>query len=416
MKIPVNYIARNLWVRKLTTALTAGGMALVVFVFAAVLMLDAGLKATLVATGSDDNVVVIRQGSQTEVQSGLLREQAALIEASPEVARGADGRALVSKEVVVLNSLPKIGDPTKRSNVVVRGLPALGLTLRPQVQIVAGRMFRAGSSEIVVGRSVARGFAGVELGQELSFAGRAWTVVGVFDASKTAFDSEIWGDVEQMMQAFRRQSYSSVIARLATRESIAPLRARLDEDPRLKVDLKREPQFYSDQSAGLSTFITLLGMALSVIFSAGAMIGATITMYAAVATRTGEIGTLRALGVPAFVDPSGVPGGGAAAGARRWDGRFDCSQFPDCDHGVDDQLPVVFRTRVLLRADADDRRLRNCVRARDGLRRRLPAGDQGGAHEDRGRAARRLKTLAAAPRRVRAYPAPTVRVTRGGTG
>jgi putative ABC transport system permease protein len=296
MKIPVNYIARNLWVRKLTTALTAGGMALVVFVFAAVLMLDAGLKATLVATGSDDNVVVIRQGSQTEVQSGLLREQAALIEASPEVARGADGRALVSKEVVVLNSLPKIGDPTKRSNVVVRGLPALGLTLRPQVQIVAGRMFRAGSSEIVVGRSVARGFAGVELGQELSFAGRAWTVVGVFDAGKTAFDSEIWGDVEQMMQAFRRQSYSSVIARLATRESIAPLRARLDEDPRLKVDLKREPQFYSDQSAGLSTFITLLGMALSVIFSAGAMIGATITMYAAVATRTGEIGTLRALG------------------------------------------------------------------------------------------------------------------------
>jgi putative ABC transport system permease protein len=296
MKIPVNYIARNLWVRKLTTALTAGGMALVVFVFAAVLMLDAGLKATLVATGSDDNVVVIRQGSQTEVQSGLLREQAALIESSPEVARGADGRALVSKEVVVLNSLPKIGDPTKRSNVVVRGLPGIGLTLRPQVQIVAGRMFRAGSSEIVVGRSVARGFAGVELGQELSFAGRAWTVVGVFDAGKTAFDSEIWGDVEQMMQAFRRQSYSSVIARLATRESIVPLKARLDEDPRLKVDLKREPQFYADQSAGLSTFITLLGMALSVIFSAGAMIGATITMYAAVATRTGEIGTLRALG------------------------------------------------------------------------------------------------------------------------
>jgi putative ABC transport system permease protein len=296
MKIPINYIARNLWVRKLTTALTAGGMALVVFVFAAVLMLDAGLKATLVATGSDDNVVIIRQGSQTEVQSGLLRDQAALIEAAPEVARGADGRALVSKEVVVLNSLPKIDEPTKRSNVVVRGVSAIGLTLRPQVQIVAGRMFRAGSSEIVVGRSIARGFAGVEIGQELSFAGRAWTVVGIFDAGRTAFDSEIWGDVEQMMQAFRRQSYSSVIARLATRDSIAPLRARLDEDPRLKVDMKREPQFYADQSAGLSTFITLLGMALSVIFSAGAMIGATITMYAAVATRTGEIGTLRALG------------------------------------------------------------------------------------------------------------------------
>ncbi len=126
MKIPLSYVARNLWVRKLTTALTAGGMALVVFVFAAVLMLDAGLKTTLVSTGSVDNVVVIRQGSQTEVQSGILRDQAALIETAPEVARGPDGRALVSKEVVVLNSLPKIDQPTKRSNVVVRGVPEMG--------------------------------------------------------------------------------------------------------------------------------------------------------------------------------------------------------------------------------------------------------------------------------------------------
>lgn len=296
MKIPFAYVARNLWVRKLTTALTAGGMALVVFVFAAVLMLDAGLKATLVATGSRDNAVVIRQGAQTEVQSGVQRDQAALIETAPEVARDADGRALVSKEVVVLNSLPKIDQPTKRSNVVVRGVPELGLRLRPQVRIVQGRMFRPGSSEIVVGAAVARGFAGVEIGQQLSFAGRQWTVVGVFDAGRTAFDSEIWGDVEQMMQAFRRGAYSSVIARLAGPDSFAALRARLDEDPRLKVDIKPESQFYADQSSSLSNFITLLGMSLSVIFSLGAMIGATITMYAAVATRTGEIGTLRALG------------------------------------------------------------------------------------------------------------------------
>jgi putative ABC transport system permease protein len=296
MKVPLSYVARNLWVRKLTTGLTAGGMALVVFVFAAVLMLDAGLKSTLVSTGSADNVVVIRQGSQTEVQSGVFRDQAALIETSPEVARGADGQALVSKEIVVLNSLPKIDEPTKRSNVVVRGLPEMGKTLRPQVRVTQGRMFRAGSSEIVVGSSVARQFAGVELGQQLSFAGRQWSVVGVFDAGKTAFDSEIWGDVEQMMQAFRRIAYSSVIARLADPGSFDALKARLDEDPRLKVDIKRERRFYEDQSASLSNFITLLGMALSIIFSLGAMIGATITMYAAVATRTGEIGTLRALG------------------------------------------------------------------------------------------------------------------------
>jgi ABC-type antimicrobial peptide transport system permease subunit len=296
MNIPLSYVARNLWVRKLTTGLTAGGMALVVFVFAAVLMLDAGLKATLVSTGSPDNVVVIRQGSQTEVQSGVQRDQAALVETSPEVARGADGRAIVSKEVVVLNSLPKRDDPTKRSNVVVRGLPEVGRQLRPQARIVQGRMFRPDSSEIVVGSSVARQFAGVEVGQRLSFAGRQWTVVGVFDAGRTAFDSEIWGDVEQMMQAFRRTAFSSVIARLADPNSFEALKTRLDDDPRLKVDIKRERRFYEDQSSSLSNFITLLGMALSIIFSLGAMIGATITMYAAVATRTAEIGTLRALG------------------------------------------------------------------------------------------------------------------------
>jgi ABC-type antimicrobial peptide transport system permease subunit len=259
-------------------------------------MLDAGLKATLVGTGAADNVIVIRQGSQTEVQSGLLRDQAAQVESSPEVARGASGEPLVSKEVVVLNSLPKRDQPTKRSNVVVRGLPTMGLALRPQVQIVQGRMFTPGSSEIVVGSSVARQFAGVELGQQLSFAGRKWTVVGVFDAGKTAFDSEIWGDVEQMIQAFRRISYSSVIAKLATPDSFDALKARLDNDPRLKVDIRRERKFYEDQSKSLSDFISYLGLALSIIFSLGAMIGATITMYAAVATRTGEIGTLRALG------------------------------------------------------------------------------------------------------------------------
>ncbi|HYM47655.1 MAG TPA: ABC transporter permease, partial [Burkholderiaceae bacterium] len=135
-----------------------------------------------------------------------------------------------------------------------------------------------------------------EIGQQLSFATRQWTVVGIFDAGKTAFDSEVWGDVEQMMQAFRRTAYSSVIAKIAAPDLLVALKSRLDDDPRLKVDIKRESQFYADQSSSLSNFITLLGMALSIIFSLGAMIGAAITMYAAVAMRTGEIGTLRALG------------------------------------------------------------------------------------------------------------------------
>jgi ABC-type lipoprotein release transport system permease subunit len=296
MKLPLAYVARNLWVRRLTTVLTAGGMALVVFVFAAVLMLEAGLRATLVATGSDLNVLFIRKGAQTEVQSGVARDQAALIESLPQVARDAEGRPRVSKEVVVLNSLTKV-DTGRRSNVPVRGVTPMGLQLRPHVKVVDGRLFRPGSSEIIVGAAVARQFAGVQVGQSLSFAQRQWTVVGVFDAGRTAFDSEIWGDAEQLAQAFRRfGGYSSVIVRLASYDDFDPLQAAVAGDPRLTVEVKRERQFYEDQSRALSNFISYLGVTLSVIFSLGAIIGATITMYSSVATRTGEIGTLRALG------------------------------------------------------------------------------------------------------------------------
>lgn len=295
MALPLSYIARNLWVRRLTTMLTAGGMALVVFVFAAVLMLDAGLRKTLTATGSPDNVLAIRKGAQTEVQSGVSRDQAALVEAMPQIARGPDGEPMVSREVVVLNSLTKISTGA-RSNVPVRGMSAMGLRLRPQVKLVQGRLFRAGSTEIVVGAGVAREFVGVALGQTLRFAQREWTVVGVFDAGSTAFSSEIWGDAEQMLQAFRRTAYSSVIAKLNDAAALASLEAQIGADPRLTIEVKPEQKFYEDQSRALSQFISIIGNALSIIFSLGAIIGAAITMYASVATRTGEIGTLRALG------------------------------------------------------------------------------------------------------------------------
>jgi len=295
MKIPFSYVFRNLWTRKLTTLLTAGGMALVVFVFAAVLMLDAGLKRTLVSTGSADNAIFLRQSSQTEIQSAVYRDQASLLETMPEVAHDTGGRPLVSKETLVLTQIPKRGSD-RPQNVVVRGLPPLGIELRPQVKIVDGRWFRAGTSEIVVGRAIADGFEGVGIGERQRFAGREWTVVGVFDGGKSGFDSEIWGDVEQMMQAFRRTAYSSVIVRLDGRERLAELQKEISGDQRLILDVKREPAFYEEQSKSLSTFISILGLTLSVIFSIGAMIGAMITMYAAVANRTTEIGTLRALG------------------------------------------------------------------------------------------------------------------------
>lgn len=295
MKIPFSYMFRNLWTRKLTTALTAAGMGLVVFVFAAVLMLDAGLKKTMVGTGSYDNAVVIRSGAETEIQSGVTRDQAGLIETMPQVARSKDGTPMVSKESLVLISLTKAGQD-KGSNVVTRGVSPMGITLRPQVNIVQGRMFRPGSSELVVGRNISREFVGAEIGQSLRFAQRDWTIVGIFDGGGSAFDSEVWGDVEQLMQSFRRLNYSSVILKLADTNGFDSLLKSIAGEVRLTVDAKREQIFYEDQSRALSTFITILGNVLTVIFSIGAIIGAAITMYSSVAMRTGEIGTLRALG------------------------------------------------------------------------------------------------------------------------
>ena len=295
MPIPIAYSVRNLWARKFTTALTAGGMALVVFVFTAVMMLDAGLKKTLVATGQPNNILVTRRSSGTEIQSGVARTQAAIIESQPEIAIGPGGVRMASKEVVVLITQPKrnTGVPT---NVTVRGVGLQGLTLRPQIRVISGRMFRPDSAEIAVGRSIAERFNGTGIGERLRFGGRDWTVVGVFDAGGSAFDSEVWGDGEQMIQAFRRTAFSSVAARLADPTRFDALKPRLESDPRLTLDVKREQTFYEEQSQVMSNFISYLGLTLSVIFSVGAMIGAMITMYAAVATRTSEIGVLRALG------------------------------------------------------------------------------------------------------------------------
>jgi ABC-type lipoprotein release transport system permease subunit len=293
--VPFAYSLRNLGTRRLTTALTVAGMALVVFVFATVMMLEEGLRKTLVSTGSSDNVIVIRRASNAEVQSAVDRLQAGIVETQPEVALGGDGDRLVSKETVVLISLEKRGS-SKPANVVIRGIGERGTALRPDVKLVAGRMFRPGSSEIIAGRSIGGRFTGAGLGERLRFGMREWEVVGHFDAGGTGFDSEIWGDVDQLMQAFRRTVYSSMLFRLTDANAFDAFKARVEADPRLTVEAKRETQFYAEQSEALATFIRILGMTLSLIFSTGAIIGAMITMYAAVANRTAEIGTLRALG------------------------------------------------------------------------------------------------------------------------
>ena len=295
MAIPFSYIARNLVARKVTTLLTAGGMALVVYVFTTVLMLTAGLKQTLVSTGQDDNVVVIRRSAQTEVQSGVDRTQAGIVESLPDIAIGVQGHKLISKELVVLINLPK-RDTGKPANVVIRGVTPTGVALRPQVKLTAGRMFRPGTAEVIAGRAIGSGFRGAGLGETLRFASRDWTVVGIFDGGRSAFDSEIWGDAEQMLQAFRRTAFSSLLFRLTDAGRFDEVKATIESDPRLTLEAKREPRFYAEQAEQLANFIGYLGTTISVIFSIGAIIGAMITMYASVASRTGEIGTLRALG------------------------------------------------------------------------------------------------------------------------
>ena len=295
MGIPYSYSLSNLWTRRLTTVLTASGMALVVFVFAATLMLAEGLQKTLVDTGSYDNAIVIRKSANSEVQSAVDRLQASIIESRPEVAIGADGEPLLAKELVVLINLPKRGS-NKPSNVVIRGISSASLSLRPQVRLIEGRMPRPGSAEVVAGKSIAERFQGGGIGETLRFGMRNWTVVGVFDAGNSGFSSEIWGDVEQLMQAFRRQAYSSVLLKLRDPSEFDKFRERVEGDPRLTVEAKREKIYYQEQSEMMAKFLRILGITLTIVFSLGAVIGAMITMYAAVAQRVTEIGTLRALG------------------------------------------------------------------------------------------------------------------------
>ncbi len=289
------YSLRNLLTRRLTTFLTASGMALVVFVFASILMLAEGLQKTLVDTGSFDNVVVIRRSSVSEVQSGVDRVQASIVETMPEVASGPRGRPLLAKELVVLITMEK-RESGSRANVVIRGISEDSFLLRPQVRLAVGRTPKPGSSEIIIGRSIAKGFQGADLGKSLFFAMRSWTVVGVFDAGSTGFSSEIWGDVDQLMQAFRRPVYSSLLFRLRESADFERVKTRIESDPRLTLEAKRETTYYKDQSEMMAKFLRILGLSLTIVFSIGAVVGGMITMYASVANRTREIGTLRALG------------------------------------------------------------------------------------------------------------------------
>jgi len=258
-------------------------------------MMADGLRKTLIATGSDDNVIVLRKSALAEISSIIGRDEANIIRTLPHIARSTDTRPLVSSEVVVVINLTY--NEGGFGNVTVRGISPEGLQLRPQVKLMAGRMFQWGSREIIVGSSIAKRFRDASIGSKIKFGGDEWTIVGMISSEGSGFDSELWGDVDQLAEAFNRPVFSTIIVRLDNANSFEEFRNSFRTDIRLQyLDVKREKVFYDEQSEDMAMFIRVLGLFVTMIFSAGAMIGAMITMYAAVSNRTVEIGTLRALG------------------------------------------------------------------------------------------------------------------------
>ena len=296
MKIPFKYTIKNFTSRKLTTFITIFGVALVVFVFTAVLMMAYGIQKTLIATGQPDNVIITRKAATGEISSLVDGETQDVIRTLPHIAVDKNGKQIISKEPVVIINLEKIGGGM--SNVTVRGVSDVVLELRPQVKIIEGQMFNFGLRELIVGSGVTGRFKGAAIGDEVRFAGDSWKIVGIFDSDGSGFDSEMWGDSQQLLNAFNRgNTISSMTLKLDDEKNFDDFKKQFEFDRRLQqFEPKIEQKYFEEQSEFMAAFIRIIGIVITVIFSFGAMIGATITMYAAVANRTIEVGVLRALG------------------------------------------------------------------------------------------------------------------------
>jgi len=287
---------KNFGRRRLSTVITLAGIALVIFVFTAVLMMANGVKKTLVATGEPDNIVIARKGSNGEISSIILGETQNVVATLPYIAKARNGAQAISYQPVVVISLtlPDGG----LTNATVRGVTQQTLYLHPNVRIIEGRMFDPSLREVVVGQSIAKRFPNAHMGGKIKLAGDYWKVVGVFSSGGSGFDSEIWCDYRQIQDAFHRgSSVSTITLKLDKPSDYDQFKQAFLADRRLQeFEPKPEQQYFADQSETLSTFIKVIGIFVTIIFSVGAAIGAMITMYAEVANRTKEIGTLRALG------------------------------------------------------------------------------------------------------------------------
>ena len=296
MKIPFKYTFRNFKARKLTAVITVTGISLVVFVFAATLMMAYGVEKTLVSTGSPENIKVLRESSQGEISSIIDGDIQNIIKSLPHIAKGDDGNLLISAEPVVIINLEIKGGGM--SNVAVRGVSQPVYQLRPQVKLIEGRLFNPNLRELIVGKAINKKFKGAQIGSKVKFAGDNWEIVGMFEADGSGFESEIWGDVQQMLNAFNRgSSVSTLTLKLDDMANYEEFNRAFETDKRLQpFETKIEPIYYEEQAGYLADFIRYLGIFITVVFSFGATIGATITMYSAVANRTIEIGTMRSLG------------------------------------------------------------------------------------------------------------------------
>jgi ABC-type antimicrobial peptide transport system permease subunit len=296
MKIPFKYTFRNFKARKLTAIITVTGISLVVFVFAATLMMAYGVEKTLVSTGSPENIKVLRESSQGEISSIIDGDIQNIIRSLPHIAKGRDGNLLISAEPVVIINLEIKGGGM--SNVAVRGVSQPVYQLRPQVKLIEGRLFNPSLRELIVGKSINKKFNGAQIGSKVKFAGDDWEIVGIFDADGSGFESEIWGDGRQMLNAFNRgSSVSTLTLKLDDMSNYEEFKRAFEVDKRLQpFETKIETIYYEEQAGYLADFIRYLGIFITIVFSFGATIGATITMYSAVANRTIEIGTMRSLG------------------------------------------------------------------------------------------------------------------------
>ena len=296
MAIPVVYNFRSVRQRWTSAVVAVLGIAGTVGVFVAMLSLAKGFKATLVSSGSADNAMVRRAGSTSEMDSSVSLDQIKILEDAPGVARGSDG-PLVTSEVVVIAPFPLRSTGTD-ANVQVRGVSAKTLDVRKQVKIVEGRFFQPGLAELIVGHNAVNTYSGLTLGSDVKFGGGTWHVVGIFDAGGSAFDSEVWCDARVLNQIYHRPDsvFQSVTLHLTSPDALQEFKDAVTSDPRLTVDVSREVEYYDKQSRTLTTLITVLGGIVAAIMGIGAVFGALNTMYSAVAERSREIATLRAIG------------------------------------------------------------------------------------------------------------------------